>query len=164
MEYNFISSPDSVGNRTIVFTTVADGDKIKIFHLELKYSEVRFIYENDTQQPTVLPVGQDQSLPIETPYLPNSVKTYILDKQQNSYCEDFASSSCHNQYLVGISLEILQLNLDFDRGDYLLIGPGDRPEFWKNSQVHMIAQRIRENEQAKERRKIWINADSAFIR
>lgn len=105
--------------------------------------------------------------PISPPpiaYQPNWVKTYALGKR--SLCDLSGVTNCQEKFRVGIQVTIERLDLDFDRGDYLLVGPGLRPEFWKNSKGQVIAQPIGlDNDDPQQSNvNIWINADSAFLR
>lgn len=166
--HRFISYKRPVGN------SMSEADSLEIFTLELKYEEVKFTYEEEDPKSTV--VGAPLLLPpvIETDpevkpevhtllYKPNWVKTYILGKR--SMC-DLNVDNCQEKFYIGITVTISHLDLDFDRGDYLLIGPGMKPDFWKNSHSHLMAQPIglnKDNPLQKEQ-KIWINADSAYLR
>lgn len=66
----------------------------------------------------------------------------------------------NTEYKIGARVVIDYLDLDFDKNDYVMIGAGERPDFWFNTKFHLITNKI-SNE--KEKIKFWINADSAFI-
>lgn len=136
----------------------------EVFSLEVKYEVIPF--RVDPEDPEVLMPDPPEGpiSPAAIPYRANWVKTYSLGRR--SLCDMSGVTNCQEKFRVGIQVEIERLDLDFDRGDYLIVGPGIRPEFWKNSKGQAIAQPIGVDKDDPQQGSvnIWINADSAFLR
>ncbi|KAI2809897.1 hypothetical protein BLOT_001050 [Blomia tropicalis] len=153
------------GERRIWYKANKD-DIDPIFQLDVQYEEIVFQYEDEKHDgPEILTTGLAGAAQEYGPlkYRPNWVKTIVLDRRSLCDNSNITETNCQDKFFIGLTIEIQHLDLDFDRGDYLLVGPGDRPEFWKNSKGQMITQRIDENNVA-EHKKIWVNTDSAFLR
>ena len=142
VDYEFLNGQtNSQGKRTVTFSDLKSKE-ILIF--EMIYWELPFLYE----EPEYL---TDPSKSPSLRYDPNMVKTYIIPKKIDCNGRD-----CKK---VGIEIIIEELNLDFNKGDYILVGPGSKPHFWLSTPSLIIARRINDNEP----KKIWVHADSAFL-
>lgn len=140
-------SSDRKGLRKITYSDTSGGDTIKVFDLEINYTEMPFQYPAITY---LYNPGQES-----TDYKPNMVKTYVIPKKT-----DCSGPDCNK---IGIEIDIQQLNLDFNKGDYLLIGPGNRPNFWQGAPSQIIARKIDSESDPDSSAKIWVHADSAFM-
>lgn len=120
-----------------------------LFDMTVHYEDVPFVYklvESDDQNGTEF----------EFPYVPNSVSTFVINK--HSLCPTGDDDDCE-EIRIGVVIEIDDLDLDFQLNDYLIVGSGAKPVFWANSKAQMITSKSEDK-----RRKIWVNADSAYLR
>lgn len=139
-------------------TIVCKKDEFPIFELSVIYKEVPFksVFDLETHllQPNPARLTQFSNMITES-YEPNQVLTYVFDRRKP--CD--GATPC-DIYYVGISLDVHQLDLDFDRGDYLLVGPGRMPQFRKNSLSQIISTKVTIDNP----KKLWIDAQQAFLR
>ena len=121
-----------------------------IFELDFSYTDISFKYFFNCSDN--LPATQTE---YEHEYVPNSVMNFVINK--HSLCP--GHEEC-NSIAVGVIVEIKYLDLDFDKSDYLLIGPGENPVLWENTKAQIVSHKI---ETKSQKRQFWVNADSAFV-
>lgn len=117
--------------------------------MTVEYSEIRFTNNEEVTLNHEQPV-------LEVGYQSNSIFTYILNSGEDDGDEE---ARCKKQKL-GINITLEQLNIDIDKGDFLLIGPGSNPTHRELSKAQIIA----ENVEYPDEKRIWVNAEAAYIR
>ncbi|UXI18341.1 yorkie [Sarcoptes scabiei] len=116
-----------------------------IFKLELRIESVPFqVKEIETNRNGLIKID---------PYEPNTVWTFSVNKTTDSIDDGIL-------FKIGILIEIEYLRLDFDRNDYLMIGPGSNGKFWVQSKSQMIAKDVDPNENLR----FYVHTETAFIR
>lgn len=176
-----------MGYRRIELNAKHGGEPV--FELSLHYKEIEFIFEEKGKWhdgPETLSVPRNFANTIlesndpnanmiqygldnqTVRYRPNWVKTFIIPKMPLCAIDD-QIKQCKDKTAVGIRVEIQALDLDFDRGDYLLVGPGDpnageTVQMWRYAKSQIFTRKIEFADEIRNPHRIWINADSAFIR
>lgn len=117
--------------------------KFSVTHKTVKFRSMEIHAENDGISRSKIEIDH---------YEPNSVWTHVVPKAEESETE----------YKIGVQFEIVYLDLDFDKNDYLLICPGMQPKLWAHTKCQIITRKIASHNS--EGMKFWINADSAFLR
>lgn len=153
-EYNYLTQ-EQKGIRKITFNKTIDNEEFTFFSLDVEYDEVRF---NENLVNPIEELAPDGPLKnILLPYKQNAVKSFVFKKRP--ICLENVDK-CKNFY-IGILIEINALDLDFEKGDYLVIGSGLRPSFRLDSKSQVLSQKI---EKVEEKRQVWVQADSAFMK
>lgn len=120
------------------------------FHLYINFEAITF-------QNNEINITNDGDEIYIDEYKPNSVWSFVIKKKPNDNNED---DNINTEYKIGARVVIDYLDLDFDKNDYVMIGAGERPDFWFNTKFHLITSKITSDN---EKMTFWINADSAFV-
>ncbi|OTF70335.1 hypothetical protein BLA29_004317, partial [Euroglyphus maynei] len=136
----------SLGNKREVIFTDSDGQpffQFSVTHKKAEFRSTEIHAEMDSDSRFKVQIDH---------YLPNSVWTLVVPKAEESETE----------YKIGVQFEIIHLDLDFDKNDYLIICPGMQPKLWAHTKCQIITRKIVSHDNGG--MKFWINADSAFLR
>ena len=150
MEIAVPKDPNGLQKTTLPLSpTQIEGQRLvwnNYFDLKIRYFEIEF---NNTIEEEL----HQGDYYREVIYMPNSVVTFIMSPPESQTDSD--------KIKVGLKIHLDYLNIDVNAGDFVLIGPGSNPSHRELSNAQIIAENIQTDE---DKKKIWINADSAFIR
>ncbi|XP_054169267.1 uncharacterized protein LOC128966438 [Oppia nitens] len=118
---------------------------IQYYEMQFAVNEQQLIY-NDPNHPDGPKMHQ------EAVYVANSVVTYIMKPPPPDQS---------NNISVGLQVDLEHLDIDVAVGDYLLVGPGDKPTYRELSKAQIISENILKQEQEKT---LYFYSDSAYIR
>ena len=125
------SSDRSIQN----YNNVIEEDSNPVFMVELEYSELQF---NSSEE--YIDADRETHKNYSFEYKPNYVQTLVLNRTEDMK--------------YGIVIDINHLDLDVDRGDYIILGSDRRPKHSKNSVI------IWDNKKMKS---IYVNSNQTFI-
>ena len=119
--------------------------------MNIEYGEI--IFHGNTEKKLTYP---DQSQYTQK-YDKNSIFTFILDPGN----DDDDEAKCKVE-IVGINITLEHLDIDIDKGDFLLIGPGSKATHRELSRAQIISDNI--FNEPDDHKRIWVNAEAAYIR